>query len=61
MEAIFTIIQNGLIFRILGRCFLERFLASNNYIVSGVSFLVCFLQFYFFTQSDEFAKAIAFA
>ena len=25
------------------------------------SFLICFRQFYFLTQSDDFAKAIAFA
>ena len=42
------------------RCFLKRFFASNNYNVLVESFLVCFLKFYFFTQTDKFAKAIAY-
>ena len=29
--------------------------------MSGDWFLICVLQFYFLTQSDDFAKAIAFA
>ena len=41
--------------------FLERFFAYNNYIVSLDSFLICFKHFYFLSQSDDFAKAIAFA
>ena len=42
-------------------CFLERFFAYNNYIVSVDSFLICFWKFYFLTQTHDFAKATAFA
>ena len=57
METIFANIQNGLIFYNI-RCgvFLKRFFAWNNYNVLAESFLVCFVQFYFFTQTDDFEK-----
>ena len=42
-------------------CFIERFSAYNNDIVSVDSFFICFWQFYFLTQSDDFAESIAFA
>ena len=41
--------------------FFERIFAQNNYIVAVESFLIHFRQFYFVTQIDDFAKAIAFA
>ena len=59
MEAIFANIQNGLIFRILG-VFKSDFLHRTTILCVG-SFLICFWQFYFLTQSDDFGKAIAFA
>ena len=34
---------------------------EGNYVVAVDSFLIRFRQFYFLTQSDDFAKAIAFA
>ena len=42
-------------------CFFERFFAQHNskWFVEWI--LTCFLEFYFLTQSDDFAKAIAFA
>ena len=57
MEAIFANIQNGLIFRILG-VFKSGFFAENNYILCVGSFLICFWQFYFLIQSDDFGKAL---
>ena len=42
-------------------CFLKRFFAYNNNIVTVDSFLICLREFYFLTQSDDFAKAIAFS
>ena len=39
------------------RCFLDRFFGENNYILSLVLFLICFWQFYFLTQTHDFAKA----
>ena len=41
------------------RCLLKRFFAWNTYNVLVMSFLVCFVQFYFFAQTHDFAKAIA--
>ena len=41
------------------RRFLERVLALNNYIASVDSFFIRFREFYFLTQNDDFAKAIA--
>ena len=60
MEAIFANIQNGLIFPILG-VFKSGFLHRTVYILCVGSFLICFWQFYFLTQSDDFGKALAFA
>ena len=60
MEAIFANIPNALIFRILD-VFESGFFAYNNYTVFLDSFLICFWQLYFLTQSDDFAKAIVFA
>ena len=57
MEAIFVYIQNGLIFRIFD--LFKAVFAYNNCNVIIESFLVCFVQFYFLTQTDDFAKAIA--
>ena len=34
---------------------------EGNYVVAEDSFLIRFRQFYFLTQSDDFANAIAFA
>ena len=39
----------------------EGFFAYNKYNVLVDSFLICFRQFYFLTQSYDFAKAIGFA
>ena len=39
-------------------CFLKRFFAYNNNIVTVDSFLICLREFYFLTQSDDFAKAM---
>ena len=41
------------------RRFLERVLALNNYIAFVDSFFIRFREFYFLTQNDDFAKAIA--
>ena len=41
--------------------FLKRFFAYNNNIVTVDLFFICLTEFYFLTQSDDFAKAIAFA
>ena len=41
--------------------FLEPFFAYNVYNVLVEPFFASFRQFYFFTQTDHFAKAIAFA
>ena len=60
MAAIFANIQNALISRIL--CFFSRvFFAYNNYNLVVDSFLICFRQFYFLTQSYDFSKAIGYA
>ena len=40
--------------------FLERFFAENVSNVLIEEFFPCFRQFYFLTQNDQFAKAIAF-
>ena len=58
--AIFGHFQNALIFRILAD-FWSRFLAKKNSYVFVETFLACFRQFYFLTQSKYFAWAIAFA
>ena len=52
--------QNGLISRIF-KGFFERFRAQNNskWFVEWI--LTCSLEFYFLTQSEDFAWAIAFA
>ena len=42
-------------------CFFERFFAQNNSNVLVEWFFACFLHFKFLTQTDHFAKAIAFA
>ena len=42
-------------------CFLERFFAQNNSNMFVETFFTCFKQFYFLTQTEEFAWAIAFA
>ena len=58
MEAIFANLQNGLIFPILGvfeRFFLHRLGIMSLLIVFGMFWA------FFFTQSDEFAKMIAFS
>ena len=57
MEAIFGNNKNSLVSRILGLFF---FFALNKYNMLVDSFLICFRQFYFLIESDDFAKAIAF-
>ena len=52
--------QNGLISRRFS-VFLERFFAQNNSKRFVEWILTCFLEFKFLTQSEDFAKAIAFA
>ena len=52
--------QNGLTSPIFG-CFLQRFFAQNNSNVPVESFFARFWPFEFFTQTDHFAKCIAFA
>ena len=52
--------QNALIFRISG-VFLERFVAHNNSNVVVQCFFAPFWTFQFLSQTDQFAKAIAFA
>ena len=42
-------------------CFLEPFFAQNNSNVFVETFFACFRQFYFLTQTEHFAWAIAFA
>ena len=59
MEAIFANIQNGLTSRILG--FFSSAFCIHWYKVLVDSFLIRFWQFYILTQSDDFAKAIAFS
>ena len=58
--AIFGHYQNPLIFRILAG-FLEPFFAQNNSNMFVETFFTCFRQFYFLTQTEYFAWAIAFA
>ena len=58
--AIFGHFQNALIFPILD-FFLEPFFAYNNLNVFVQTFFACFRQFYFLTQTEYFAWAIAFA
>ena len=60
MEAIFANIQNGLISGIL-YFFSRGFFAYNNYNLVVDSFLICFRQFYFLTQSYDFSKGIGYA
>ena len=52
--------QKVVIFRILG-VFRSGFFAQNNCNVLLESFFTCFLEFYFLTQTEHFAKAIAHA
>ena len=59
MEAIFGNNQNSLFSRILGLS-TSSFFALNKYNMLVDSFLICFRQFYFLTENDDFAKAIAF-
>ena len=42
-------------------CFLEPFFAYNNCNMFVETFFACFRQFYFLTESEYFAWAIAFA
>ena len=42
-------------------CFFKPFLAQTNSNVLAELFFACFWHFLFLTQSDHFAKAIAFA
>ena len=58
--AIFGRFQNALIFPILA-AFWSRFFAQNNLNVFVETFFACFRQFYFLTQTEYFAWAIAFA
>ena len=58
--AMFGHFQNALIFRILTR-FSSTFFAMNNLNVFVETFFACFRQFYFLTQTEYFARAIAFA
>ena len=51
--------QNALIFRILA-VFSSRFLHKTNTNVFVETFLACFRQFYFLSQTEYFAWAIAF-
>ena len=39
--------------------FFKATFAYNNYNVLAESFLVCFVEFYFLTQTDDFSKARA--
>ena len=58
--AIFGHSQSALIFRILAVLF-EPFFAYNNSNVFVGRFFACFGQFFFFTQTEYYAWAIAFA
>ena len=51
--------QNAIICRIFG--FFERLFAQNNSNVLVESFFACFWPFQFMTQTESFAKSIAFA
>ena len=42
-------------------CFLKRYFAQNNSNVIKESFFACFCESQFLTQTDHFAKAVAFA
>ena len=42
-------------------CFSEPFFAQNNFNVCIETFFACFRQFYFLTQTENFAWAIGFA
>ena len=53
--------QNRVISRILGFFFFDRSFAQNNSNMDVESFVACFWQFYLLTQTDHFAKAVAFA
>ena len=57
--AVFGHFQNALIFRILA-VFWSRFLHKKNSNVFVEMFFACFRQFYFLTQTEYFAWAIAF-
>ena len=59
IAAIFHHFQNALIFLILA-VFLKPFFAWNHSDVFVETFLACFRQFYFLTQSEYFAWAIVF-
>ena len=58
--AIFGHFQIALIFRKIA-AFFEPFFAQDNLNVFLETFLACFRQFYFLTQTEYFAWAIAFA
>ena len=58
--AIFGHFQNALIFQVLA-VFFEPFFAKNNSNVFVETFLACFKHFYFLTETEYFACAIAFA
>ena len=58
--AIFGHFQNALIFRILA-VFSSRFLHRTTVMCIVETFFACFRQFYFLTQTEYFAWAIAFA
>ena len=58
--AVFGHFQNALIFRI-SAVFWSRFLHNKNSNVFLERFLACFKKFYFLTQTEYFAWAIAFA
>ena len=60
IKASFGHFQDALIFRILA-IFFEPFFASNNSNKFVKTFFECFRQFYFLTQTEYFAWAIAFA
>ena len=54
MEAIFANIQNGLIFLLTGG--FKALFAKNNYKVLRETFFVWFVQFSFWTQTEDFAN-----
>ena len=58
--AIFGHVQIALIFRILA-VFWSRFLHRTTLMCFLKTFLACFREFYFLTQTEYFAWAIAFA
>ena len=55
MEAIFWNNENSLVSRILG-LFTSSSFSLNKYNMLVDSFLICFSQFYFLTENDDFEK-----